>query len=118
MKIRFSIPVKAISNNIFYSGIHGWKRQSIAESWRQMIDCILGEQNDKNLIKLKFPVDITITAFCRGRILDSDNVCAKIIIDGIKNNGWIIPDDDIRYVRKVTTQAVKSQEDSVEVIMG
>jgi len=107
MKIRFSIPVKAISNNIFYSGIHGWKRQ-----------CILGEQNDKNLIKLKFPVDITITAFCRGRILDSDNVCAKIIIDGIKNNGWIIPDDDIRYVRKVTTQAVKSQEDSVEVIMG
>ena len=57
------------------------------------------------------PVDITITAVQKGRIIDSDNICAKILIDALK--GKIIVDDTPAYVRRVTTESKKGKENTV-----
>jgi Holliday junction resolvase RusA-like endonuclease len=53
-------------------------------------------------------VDIHITAFMRPPLVDSDNIVDKPIIDGLK--GWVIRDDDKRFVGKATTTARQHKE--------
>lgn len=59
------------------------------------------------------PVDIEISAHQR-RCIDSDNICAKLYIDGLRHAG-ILQDDTPTYVRKVTTQSVKGDSNWVEI---
>lgn len=58
------------------------------------------------------PVHITITAY-RTRLIDPDNICAKLLIDGLKKE--ILPDDSSKWVQSVTTICKKSKTDYVEI---
>jgi len=60
---------------------------------------------DAGLSMVDVPVGIEIVANLR-RLLDPDNICSKIIIDGLK--GLVIPDDSSRHVLWVKTRCVKS----------
>jgi hypothetical protein len=58
-------------------------------------------------------VDIHITAYMQPPLLDSDNVAAKLFIDGLK--GQIIVDDKREYVRHCTTTVERHHEDCVVI---
>lgn len=47
------------------------------------------------------PVDVTVTVYFKNRPLDADNVPAKLYIDALR--GWLLEDDDRRFVRSVRT---------------
>lgn len=59
------------------------------------------------------PVHIRIDAFYTGKMIDSDNISAKLYIDGLK--GKLIRDDDWRYVRDVTTRCHQGAMDMVAI---
>lgn len=48
-------------------------------------------------------VDIAVVAYFRGKAFDSDNIPAKLFIDGLIN--LVIPDDSPRFVRRVSTES-------------
>ena len=114
MKIRFTIPVTAISNNVFYAGMHWAKRNKIVDTWHNLVRMCCPHITPTNL---QFPVTLTVIAYCKGRLLDCSNVSAtaKLIEDGLK--GTILPDDTPEYVSKVILMSRKAKEDSVEVII-
>lgn len=59
------------------------------------------------------PVSLRITAYMKPPILDADNVTMKDIVDSLK--GWIIRDDDARFVTAVTPLVKRNKEDVVVV---
>lgn len=98
--MKIEIPdYKLPSWNQLYSQGHWSKRKKLADEahnlvWAyapsKMFDC---------------QVDIEVVAYYKyKRRHDSDNVCAKVVIDGLKDR--VIKEDDTRHVRKVTTQAI------------
>jgi hypothetical protein len=58
-------------------------------------------------------VDIHITAYMLPPLLDSDNVAAKLFIDGLK--GHVIQDDNRTYLRHCTTTVERHHEDCVVI---
>jgi Holliday junction resolvase RusA-like endonuclease len=44
-------------------------------------------------------VRIEVTAYVKDKPMDADNVCTKLYVDALK--GWVIPDDDGRWVETV-----------------
>lgn len=101
-------PYKAISWNTLYRGGHWTIRQRVADHAHQEVAVALQE----NAKKFKVPVDIKITAYLN-RIIDPDNLCSKIIIDGLK--GKIIEDDTSKFVNSVTTMTRKAASNFVEI---
>lgn len=57
----------------------------------------------------KDKVNITITAYLK-RPIDPDNVCDKLLIDGIKLCG-LIEDDTGAFVNQATTRVMKAKDD-------
>lgn len=98
---------KAISWNKLTGRMHWTKRAKLV----QEISGLVRYGNTYTGI-IAEKVDISITAYYKDkRRHDSDNVCAKLYIDGLKG---LIEDDDTRYVGKVTTQAkIGQKEDKV-----
>jgi len=71
---------------------------------------------DNERIKMASSVHIAIHAFYTGLGADPDNVCAKLVIDGLK--GTVIGDDSANFVRSVTTTSTSQhKEDRVEVVV-
>lgn len=59
------------------------------------------------------PVSLRITAYMRPPVLDADNVTLKDVVDSLK--GWIVRDDDARFVTAVTPLVKRNKEDVVTV---
>ena len=59
------------------------------------------------------PVSLRITAYMRPPVLDADNVTLKDVVDSLK--GWIVCDDDARFVTAVTPLVKRNVEDVVTV---
>lgn len=59
------------------------------------------------------PVALRITAYMKPPILDADNVTLKDVVDSLK--GWIVRDDDARFVTAVTPLVKRNTEDVVVV---
>ncbi len=107
------IPLRATS-------INRWSRLSWPERRRHRNDVHL-------LVRSSFPVEVVhaygwpvqvpvslrITAYMKPPILDADNVTVKDIIDSLK--GWIVRDDDARFVTAVTPRVKRNSEDVVVV---
>ena len=67
------------------------------------------ESIGRRTLTAKFPVDISITAYYKDkRRRDSDNILGKIYVDSLVPK--LLPDDNTKYVRKVTTQAIIGAE--------
>jgi len=98
---------KAVSWNKLYSSKHWTVRSKLAN----YIHTLMLESIGRRRLTVKFPVDISIRAYYKDkRRRDSDNICSKLYIDGLVPK--ILPDDNVKYVRKVTTQAIIGAEDN------
>jgi len=88
---------RPVSWNKFYSGKHWRVRAREAERVHQLVRSAIDPGEDTFLL----PVHIAITVYFDQRPYDACNIPAKLYIDGLKN--WWLLDDDMRYVRSVTT---------------
>lgn len=96
---------RAPSWNKIYSSPHWTVRRDLAAEAHSEVYSALNSMgihplSGKNLFRQR--VDINLVAYYDKRIVDADNCCAKIFIDGLK--GIIILDDSPKYVRRVSTQ--------------
>mgnify|MGYP001577334176 CR=1 FL=1 len=104
---------RPISWNTFYAGKHWTYRRILAEDIHQKVFLTLKAKfGRKPIPQITYKVKIKITAFYKKTHIDSDNIPAKIYIDGLK--GSLIPDDDPRYVGPVTTLSCKAEEGEKE----
>lgn len=110
MKITLS-HYKCISWNQLYASRHWSIRSAIATEAHDNVKTALMGYKTK---LMKNPVDITVVAFLK-RTIDPDNICAKILIDGLK--GDVIVDDSAAHVQSVTTRCVKSDRDFTEIFI-
>lgn len=102
---------KAVSWNQLYAGKHWSVRKQMAEEAHFQVRCAV---IDDGLKMQNAPVDIEIVAHLRRRI-DPDNLCAKLVIDGLK--GLVIPDDSSKHVLSVKTRCVKSVTNYTQIFI-
>jgi hypothetical protein len=107
--MEFVILARLPSLNVLYGGVHHTKRTAIKNEWHRLVRAALPA--DARMFDVR--VDITIHAYYIHPSCDSDNVMAKLIIDGMK--GVVIADDNNKYVRDVTLRATVFHEDAVWV---
>lgn len=111
-KVKIELPYyKCLSWNILYAGRHWTKRQEMADDAKSNV--IVAILKDNPFLKFDEPVSIIITAYLK-RMIDCDNVCSKLLIDGLKECK-VIKDDSPKYVRSVKTRVVKSKTDHTEI---
>lgn len=102
--MQFSIPYSAPSWNIIYSSAHWTLRKKLADRWHGLVIKEL-KRLKVSKIKSKKTIKIIIKSYYKDNrtVIDPDNICAKLIIDGLK--GYLINDDDYHYISSVTTQS-------------
>ena len=66
-----------------------------------------------NQYPVQRPVRLHIAAYMRPPLLDADNIVAKDLIDALK--GWVIRDDDKRFVDDVTVTVKKNPVDAIVI---
>lgn len=84
--------------NDSYAGQHWSKRKAEADRVHMAVRAAI---DPDQVVMFAEPVNVTVTVFFAERALDADNIPAKLYVDALK--GWVIVDDDRRYVRSVTT---------------
>ena len=107
---------RPVSWNRYYAGTHWRKRASLATNVHLTVR---SEIYGRPIPDFDGPVDITVTAYLKGQMIDADNICAKMYIDALKE--LVITDDDPRYVRSVTTMSVRDKENprvEIEVVLA
>lgn len=70
-------------------------------------------QRFENRYPVQKPVRVHIAAYMRPPLLDADNIVAKDLIDALK--GWVIRDDDKRFVDDVTVTVKKNPVDAIVI---
>ena len=80
MKIR--LDKKAVSWNKIYSGKHWSWRKKLRDEWGEFIYFSLLKNKVKR-VAYTHRIDIKIIAYQK-RTLDPDNICSKLIIDGLR----------------------------------
>jgi len=112
--IKFTIPLKVNAEyglNKVYAGVHWSKRKKQAEEIHELVYYSMKEQKIPKKLYKK-PVSITIYWDTR---LDLDNTAymRKMIIDGLK--GYLIKDDDRRYVKELIDRFNNENKIKIEV---
>lgn len=90
---------RGISWNKFYDSPHWTVRAKFSKDTHWLVRSCLPEQYEMFTV----PVNIKIQAHYMHHPTDSDNLCAKIYIDGLK--GLVIEDDDPRWLHDVSTRS-------------
>ena len=98
---------RPISWNKFYSGMHWAKRKELADRMHMLMRAALSYP-DEITDRFEEKVYITVRAYMKSPMMDADNICAKMYIDGLKEA--VIYDDDWRYVKSVTTETNHDKE--------
>jgi Holliday junction resolvase RusA-like endonuclease len=83
--------------NDYYSGMHWANRVKAVNDIQWAVAAAVPEGTEL----CTKPVSITVTVYFDKRPLDSDNIPAKLYIDGLK--GLVLMDDNLSCVRSVTT---------------
>ena len=110
--MKIVIPQKPISWNKYYSGIHWTKRLEISKEWKWLVKMALLKAKVPRIAYQK-PVQLKIRAYMR-RLIDCDNICLKVIIDGLKD--WnLILDDNPAYVKEIRIQVMKDKNERIEI---
>lgn len=95
---------RPISWNKLYAGVHWRKRKAEADRVHMVVRSALDPESTPYTV----PVSIAVEARFAHHPLDCCNVPAKLYIDGLL--GWLIEDDDPRYVSSVTTTSLVDKE--------
>lgn len=95
---------RPISWNRFYAGAHWRERASESERIHTLVLMSLRQQYADMPHPFVKPVEVEVTAYFKGRMMDPDNLPAKLYIDGLKLAG-LLTDDTPRYIAAVTTRS-------------
>lgn len=100
MRIHLEYPkdyAKRFGMNSLYSGRHWAVRSQDAGYWHGVVQAALRRQKIR---KAPFPGPVRITFYWADRLdLSNEAYAAKMIEDALK--GWVIVDDDKKYVRSI-----------------
>jgi len=111
--IRLTIPEPAPSWQQLYAGKHWTQRKRMADEWHLRV--MAGLAMCRPLVEGR--VDITVTAnYPDKRRRDPDNICAKLLIDGLVHAG-ILPDDSDEYVASSKTRITRDRSRPVETVI-
>lgn len=105
--IREKIP----SWNTFHSRAHWTKRKEVSDYWHKLIYWSCYEAKIPKFKKLWIVIESQSK-----RPLDPDNICAKVIIDGLVQ-AKIIENDTPEFVKGVLLISKKSKEEITKVIL-
>lgn len=100
-----------ISWNKLYSIQHWAYRKQLADEAHKLV---WFEARAQEIPHFDKPVSIKITAYKKRNLIDADNVCSKLIIDGLVQAG-VIDGDDAKRVSWVTTRCVRGVSNYVEM---
>jgi hypothetical protein len=101
------IPGRAIGWQQFYRGKHWAVRAAVAQQIHGLVRAAL----DPEQPMFTGQIAVTVTAQFVHHLMDADNICSKVFIDGIK--GWWVPDDTPGWIRSVTTISEEGTVDQV-----
>jgi Holliday junction resolvase RusA-like endonuclease len=91
---------RPLSWNAFYAGGHWSKRKAEKDRvWLVVRSAFPAEVVDGFGWPVTERVKIEVTAYVKSSPMDADNVCTKLYVDALK--GWVIPDDDGKWVETV-----------------
>ena len=112
MTIEFQIDSRPISWNKYYAGLHWTKRSALSEEWKWLVKIAL--------LQSKVPhtplgrVSIEVSVEMKGKLIDVDNVCLKLICDGLVDWGTL-PDDSPEYVESIKVSVSRGKVDIIKV---
>lgn len=112
--IKFTIPGKAISWNIYFAGTH-WtqrKKKSDARKWEVKAALLKARIPRKALDK---SVGIEFDCYMI-RQIDADNIMVKEIIDGIRDWG-LLKNDSPKFVKYIKINVYKGKPERIEVCL-
>lgn len=102
---------RALSWNMLYKTPHWAYRSMIAKDHHDLVKVALIDAGinifDKKSL-LPFPVTINFVAHYKGQVVDCDNICTKLYIDGLKD--ILLIDDNPTYVTAVNSISVKDDK--------
>jgi len=102
------IPDAPPSWNTFYAGAHHWKRKQLADKWHLLVrESALSAQKGQAIPRGQGAITVSVN-YPDKRRRDPDNICAKLLIDGLVHAG-ILPDDSDQYVSSVTTRITRDK---------
>lgn len=112
---RIEVLGKPPSLNKFYSGVHWSVRKAIVDEWHTLFLMALRASGCPRIVAT--PINVSVTLFCKGRLLDADNVVvsAKLFCDSLVLGSYI-PGDSPKYISSVTLACRKGKEDKVVVM--
>lgn len=111
--VEFEVEGRAVSWNVAHSGVHWAVRKKISDEWKWRVKAALMD-NRINKMPFKGPISIQFEVYV-GRPIDCDNVCVKMIIDGLREWGCLV-NDDPRYVKGICISVqTKSKREYIKV---
>jgi Holliday junction resolvase RusA-like endonuclease len=103
---------RCVSWNTYYAGAHWSARTRETNRVKMTVRAHL----TGNETPFDCPVNIIVTAYFKDHPQDPDNIAAKLYLDALK--GWLLYDDDRRYVTSVTTMSkVDKDNPRVEILV-
>ena len=99
-----------VSWNTLYSSKHWAVRKKLAQRVHDTIALALRASFGDEYPQFEYPVEVLVESYSK-RPIDSDNVCAKLYIDGLV--GTVIQDDSPPYVQRVVLTSRKAGENKL-----
>ncbi len=114
--MKITVLGRSPSWNKIYQSKNWYVRKTIADNIHALVQYEMLEmgfrlQQEKNYFKKK--VDIELIAYFKNRPLDSDNIPAKLYIDGLKM--YILRNDAFNQVGRVTVESKIDPKERVEI---
>lgn len=100
-----TLPIMPLSLNEFYSGTDAYKRSRRVKKIKSDVQYLMLAKGIKqgSLPFGETRVDLqSVSCFTDGRHRDPDNYFPKPVLDALK--GWIIIDDNEKYIRQCSSQ--------------
>lgn len=113
MEYVLELECRPLSWNQFYSGGHWNKRAELAHYYHAVVLEAVGKQS---LPELRYPIQIIFGVTLKGRMMDVDNVCIKMFVDGLRYAG-VIPNDTPEYWASYTVAIQKGDKDLVRILI-
>lgn len=104
------------SMNQYWAGRHWTWRKQIADKWHLLF--LAAFRSAKLPKKLKWPIAINTTEFCKGPVRDADNavIANKLCQDTLVQHGYL-PDDGPMYVPTVILNTQKGKQNKTVIVI-
>lgn len=109
------IPIALPSLNEFFARGSFSRRAKLSRDWKLLVKDAVRRR------PVSWPfgvskVNVHITTYRSGKVIDSDNVIDKFAIDGLRA-AKVIPDDDPRYVKWAATRCEPAKKDRTVIVI-